>query len=191
MKKIIIIVLCLVYSTTSFSQKNVNYKTNYFTDTIQSKYLKEDRIISIYFPKNYSNLMEYPVIFATDGQIITDGKYNILLDSIIENKIIPPIILIGIYSNEKPATSNSEYRNYEYIESWSNKKDTILGCRFENHLSFFIKEVIQYIENQYSVTKNRENRMFYGCSNGAGFGITLLFKHPELFSNYLCFSPCY
>jgi predicted esterase len=31
--------------------------------------------------------------------------------------------------------------------------------------------------------------LFYGCSNGAGFGITLGLKYPSLFSDCICFSP--
>lgn len=34
-----------------------------------------------------------------------------------------------------------------------------------------------------------EKRIFYGYSNGVGFGINLLNKKPEIFKTYICLSP--
>jgi predicted alpha/beta superfamily hydrolase len=76
--------------------------SKFLIDTLQSRYMNEPRVICIYLPKDYSDSVQYPVVFATDGQMITDGRYRALLDSLIDRKIIPPIILAGAYSNEKP-----------------------------------------------------------------------------------------
>lgn len=161
-------------------------------DTIFSTNLNEHRFISTYLPKGYTKSKTYPVIYSTDGQIIVD-PYSKALDSIIATKVIPEFILVGVYSNEKKVpNSDSGCRNFEYIkgwaEEWADENDTLLNSRFSNHFKFFSKEAINFIEKKYSVAKSKNERHFYGVSNGAGFGVTLGSENPDLFSNYLCFS---
>ncbi|WP_320052761.1 alpha/beta hydrolase-fold protein [uncultured Acetobacteroides sp.] len=162
--------------------------SKFLIDTLQSRYMNEPRVICIYLPKDYSDSVQYPVVFATDGQIIADGHYRALLDSMIDRKIIPPVILAGAYSNDKPVPVNLSYRNYEYVETLKSA-DPKLKDLLVNHIGFFTKELIPYIEARYSISKERGSRFFYGVSNGAGFGITLSKLHPELFSELICFSP--
>lgn len=162
--------------------------SKFLIDTLQSRYMNEPRVICIYLPKDYSDSVQYPVVFATDGQIITDGRYRTLLDSMIDRKIIPPIILAGTYSNERPVSVNLSYRNYEYVETMKSTKPELKDL-LVNHIDFFAKELIPYVEKRYSISKELSNRFFYGASNGAGFGITLSKTHPELFSELICLSP--
>jgi enterochelin esterase-like enzyme len=145
-------------------------------------------LISVYLPKNYTKGITYPVIYSTDGQVIIDS-YKKDLDSILEKKSIPEFVFVGVHSNEKKVSdSNFSYRNYEYIKGWADKKDTLLNARFFNHYSFFLNEVISYTEQKYSVSRKKDERSFYGTSNGAGFGVTLGSENPDIFSNYICFS---
>ncbi len=160
-------------------------------DTILSSSLNEHRFITVYLPKGYTKKKQYSVIYCTDGQEIVDFYKNDL-DSIISHDIIPECILVGVHSNEK-AINNTQfsYRQCEYIQKWSKKwasSDSLLKHRFDDHFDFFTKELISYVENKYSVSNKREYRFFYGVSNGAGFGITLGTKRPDLFSVFLCYS---
>ena len=185
-----IIVLIGVIScrdTKKHTEKPLN-ESKITIDTIISINLNEPRLISIYLPKGYTKDKTYPVVYSTDGQIIIDS-YKQSLDSIIENKIIPEFIFVGVHSNENNVpNSDFSYRNYEYIKGWADEKDTLLNARFSNHFNFFSKEVLNYVEKKYSVSKERKNRFFYGTSNGAGFGVTLSSEYPDLFSNYICYS---
>jgi enterochelin esterase-like enzyme len=157
-------------------------------DTIFSTNLNEPRLISTYLPKGYTKEKTYPVIYSTDGQIIIDS-YSKDLDSVIENKTIREFIFVGVHSNEnKVPNTDFEYRNFEYIKGLADEKDTLLNACFANHHKFFSEEVIKYIEQKYSVAKTKNNKHFYGMSNGAGFGVSLGAENPNLFSNYLCFS---
>ena len=157
-------------------------------DTIFSESLNENRLISIYLPKSYTTEKTYPVVYSTDGQVIVNFYKN-GLDSIIENHISPEFIMIGVHSNETLVeNSNFHYRNYEYIKGWAEKNDTLLNSRFSNHYNFFSNEVISFVEKHYSVSQVKEERFFYGTSNGAGFGVTLGSENPDLFSNYICYS---
>jgi len=151
--------------------------------------LKEEREMTIYLPKDYEAELDLPVVYSTDGQIITNA-YIQAIDSLINNGISPKFILVGVHSNENLVqNSGNAFRNYEYLKSWSeDSENQKLNNLYKNHLEFFSVEVLQYIEDNFPVSRKSENRIFYGCSNGAGFGVCMSVDKPNLFDNYLCLS---
>lgn len=170
------------------NSKKVLNESKIINDTIFSKYLNEDRLISVYLPKGYLKSNVYPVVYAADGQIIVDS-YKKMLDSLINNKTLSKFILIGVHSNERKISGKVfEYRNYEYVKGFSGSKDTTLAQLYVNHYKFFTQEVINYAEMNYGVSTDDKDRIFYGTSNGAGFGVSIGAENPNLFSNYICFS---
>jgi len=157
------------------------------TDTVFSKSLNESRLLSIYLPKGYVQNRTYPVVYSADGQIVVEAYKN-EMDSLIANRILPEFILVGVHSNEKKIPGVIfEYRNYEYIKGFGNK-NTKLGQLYENHYEFFTQEVLKYVENKYLISKDYNNRIFYGISNGAGLGVSIGAENPKLFKHYICFS---
>lgn len=200
MKNIIITLLAFfsLFISCNTSKKTILNESKYYTDSIYSISLAEYRKHNIYLPKGFNSKTKYPIIYATDGYDI-NGKNFIKapLDSLINNKIIQPIIYIESHSNNKIADSTSStygdgrkvkynYRNFEYVENQTT--DSILSKRFDNHMNYFINEMIIHIEKELNQKNNKENRYFHGVSNGAGFGMSLLNKHPELIGTFLCFS---
>lgn len=184
------------------SKKDITgLKSRFFTDSIYSKNLGEYRKHNIYLPKEFDTDKEYPIFYATDGNEITkDNFYKKTLDSLINNELIKPIIFIESHSNSKIVDSTSQtrrdgtkvylqYRNFEYINDMAkSSNDSILINRFENHILYFNNELISSVEKTYNQNPNKENRYFYGFSNGAGFGLSLLNHYPNAIGTYLCFS---
>lgn len=176
-------------------------KSEFLTDSLYSKSLGEYRKHNIYLPKGFNTEKDYPIIYATDGNSnLTDKKT--LLDSLIDNKIIKPLILVASFANGKIADSTSmtvgngkrhdlTYRYFEYVNQVfpEDNKYPHLENTFKNHLDYFSKELIQNVEKKLNQTKTRNDRYFYGASNGAGFGLSLLNIKPNLIGTYLCFSP--
>lgn len=162
-------------------------KTNqsqYFIDTLFSQSLSENRLVTVYLPKGFNKDLKYPVVYMADGQLLIES-YVKSLDSLIENKAIPEIVVIGIQSNETLIPSMGlEYRNFEYINNLHGGKDT-LNKRFDKHFQFFTSEVVEYAEKNYSVSDKKEDRTFYGISNGADFGVTLAQEKPDFIGNYI------
>lgn len=165
-------------------------KTSVFIrNRIYSQTLLEEREYCLYLPPNFDPQLIYPVIFASDGQIISEGKYENLLDSLIENKIIPPSVLIGIYSNEQEVSSEEgrTLRYYEYVQRA--KQDKILRDRYDRHSDFFLEEIRDSVFSVYRIQPHPQYIIFYGCSNGGDYGMRLLYEHPEKFNYFFCCSP--
>ncbi len=190
------IVFYSVLCVTCFGQN----PSQYFTDSIYSENLKEYRLFNVYLPKNYDSDLRYPVIFKTDGGKIENAhsSYSLLLDSLIDNNRIKPIVLIEEHCNQKIAEyaqqgkSDSvaiQYRNYEYVKSNSDhSSDSILSKTFDNHLHFFIDEFIPTTTTKYHLSNEKSMRHFYGTSNGAGFGVFLFNTNPDIIGTYICYS---
>nr|WP_294861383.1 alpha/beta hydrolase-fold protein [uncultured Fluviicola sp.] len=161
-------------------------QSRFFTDSIFSSNLNEYRKITVYLPNEYDKESTvYPVIYTTDGQIITDS-YLKNMDSLIENKLVKPFVLIGSHSNEQPI-GGTEYRNLDYKRMTYNPEFP-LTIRFDQHMKFFTEELIRYAESSYRVSKKPQERSFYGVSNGADFGVSLAQDYPDFLKNFLLFS---
>src|SRR5690606_3695903 len=70
---------------------------------IDSKELKEQRVINVWLPEDYdSSETKYPVLYMPDGGIQEDFPHIAnTLSELIQNKKIPPFILVGIENTER------------------------------------------------------------------------------------------
>ena len=174
--------------------------STFYTDSIYSQYLKEYRKHNIYLPHGFDKTKSYPIIYATDGDMWT-GEHSIkrLLDSLISNKAFQPVIFVGSHSNSKAVENSSgqtqdgmsfslQYRLFEYVETDQEVPLPELEGLFQNHLDYFTKELIPQVEKELNQEIDPSDRIFYGVSNGGGFGANLLNKVPSLIGTYICYS---
>ncbi|MDT0557258.1 alpha/beta hydrolase-fold protein [Ichthyenterobacterium sp. W332] len=174
--------------------------SQYIIDSIYSKYLSEYRKHDIYLPQDFNEDLNYPIIYGTDGSSnVSDLKS--ILDSLIGNAIIKPVIFVASHSNGKVADSTTAkrgdgtslslaYRYFEYTNQYYAQDSSYvhLKHRFANHMDYFSEEFIPQFETKYKQEATNNSRFFYGVSNGAGFGMSLLNTHPNRIGTYLCFS---
>lgn len=175
-------------------------KSGYYTDSIYSEALGEYRGHNVYLPKGYRNSEQYPIIYATDGELSSESNsIKPVLDSLIENKLSKPFIYIESHSNanEVPGTQmqledgqlvSMQYRFFEFVESSNESGLPGTEDRFVNHMRYFKDEFIPQLEEKLGQNSQAEDRIFYGFSNGGAFGVNLLNKHPQLIGTYICYS---
>lgn len=145
----------------------------------------------LYISKGINTGKTYPVIYMADGLVFKECGFKRMLDSLIEIKAISPVVVACSYENKKTVPGyRLAYRNAEYIEALA-KNDNELAKLFDNHYLYFINEFIPYIESQAPVSTSADNRIFFGTSNSADFGITLSLRNPGMIAEYWCFSPVY
>lgn len=145
----------------------------------------------IYLPAGIKSKDELPVIYMADGLVFKECRFGRMIDSLVEMKAISPVIVACSYENKKTVPGyNIAFRNAEYIEALA-KNDNTLAELFENHFNFFVDEFIPYIEKKAPVSESAANRIFFGTSNSADFGITLSMRKQGLMNEYWCYSPVF
>lgn len=158
---------------------------------LKSRSTGTERSVGVYLPAGYTSSQTYPVIYMEDGLVFKEGNYQHLLDSLIDNSIIKPVVVACSYEDKNRIEGfELAVRNAEYVETVA-ASDPALQTIFDNHLKYFTDEFIPAIEDKYSVSTERADRIYYGTSNSADFGLTLSLLRPELFHEYWCFSPVF
>jgi len=171
-----LLTLCLALFTSGVFANSTIVEGLSDNHRISSKYLKYDLQYRVYLPKNYAKLTDLSVIYLTDGQsYIESGEFHLVLDKLIEENKIEPIMAVFIDPRD-PDNLSINRRNYEFF------------CN-EKYIEFVNLELIKTIEQQYKVTTDPQNRVMMGLSfgglNAACFG--LLSHHT--FRNLVMQSP--
>ncbi len=142
------------------------------------------REISIYLPEDYvcSNKY-YPTLYLLHGATgtnrtflgsgysntyMTGVKVNLIVDRLIDENIIKPLIIVLPNMNR----------------SWGRKLDP-----YDN---YFVEELMPFIDENYRTIKHRNARAIIGHSEGGHGSLHIAFSHPELFSQvggYSSYSP--
>jgi enterochelin esterase-like enzyme len=140
-------------------------------DTIfASKSLGNSRTVKIYLPAGYSTKGNaYPAVLFHDGlEYITLGSACIILDNLIAEKRIRPVI--GIFL--PPVDRNPEYSD--------EKRDL--------YTSFIVSELMPAIDAAYHTSRDPHNRATAGISNGGNAALYLGMMHPESFGKIAAYS---
>lgn len=159
------LVLFLFLSGSIYAQGSV-VETSFY-----SAALGGDRFVQIYLPEGYDPVgsIDYPVIYFLHGVSDDHTGYPFIidiLDSLIENQIIEPVIVV------KP-----DGRSVPYVVSWYT--NSILNGAFEDYI---VSDLVNFVEANYRVLPTRENRYVMGHSAGGYGSMTLGLKHPDIYS---------
>lgn len=190
MKKafIIIVAACAIAAVCSC---NANHGESQFKEFDISCSDGTTRQGGVYIPKKTRHDDRLPVIYMADGLVFKDCNFKHMIDSLIDNHLINPVVVACSYENKRTIPGyRIAYRNAEYIEEVS-KQDNKLAAIYESHMIYFCSEFIPYIQKNAPVSANREDMLFFGTSNSADFGLTLSMRNPELIQEYWCYSPVF
>ncbi len=145
---------------------------------LDSDYLDRTVKLDAYLPKNINNPAEITLLIINDGQDMDVLGLAPLLNSLLEEEAITPILVVGIHCNE--------YRKLEY--GTADILDyQMYGSRARYHRKFILKELIPYISTTYSIETFKEIA-FAGFSLGGLSAMDIAWKHPEVFSKVGVFS---
>ncbi len=163
------------------NQKVSALKGRIIQDSLQSKWLNENRNLSIYLPPNYNKTSKkHQVIYLTDGAWITN--YATYIEQLIINKQIPPIVLIGVHSNDNTI---KQFRTLAYLKDIHKYIPDTDSTLYSKHMKFFNEEVIEHIEAKFNVSNQQTDRMIFGCSNGAAFSLDASINYPNMYQHII------
>jgi enterochelin esterase-like enzyme len=131
------------------------------------------RVVAVYIPAEYVPGTAAPLLVGMDGP---DRAMFPLLDNLIAQRRIPPIVFISIANGGGDAQGSE--RGLEY--------DTMSGLYAE----FIEKEILPFVEYQYGVklTRDPDGRAAMGNSSGGACAFIMAWYHPELYHRVLTYS---
>ncbi|MEI6574896.1 MAG: alpha/beta hydrolase-fold protein [Bacteroidota bacterium] len=141
-----------------------------FDTTFQSETMKEPRQLKIYLPFGYSTATgHYPIIFFFDGNdFFKFTQATILLDNMIADKRIPPVIAVF----EQPVHRDAEYSG-------------MLQGKFTDYI---VSELVPFIDNRFRTILSADKRVLAGISNGGNIALWIGGTHPEVFGKVIAMS---
>lgn len=149
---------------------------------ISSKFVNENRVINVWTPKNYSQSKDsFPVLYMPDGGIKEDFPHIAnTLSKLIDEKKIPPYILVGIENTERrhdlSGPTKVEY-DLKYVPNPGGSN---------NFRSFIKNELFPEIETKYR-TKNK--KAIIGESAAGIFVIETFLLDNNMFDYYIAMDP--
>ena len=143
---------------------------------ITSDILGYDLQYRVYQPAKHESLGALKVLYVTDGQsYIHNGRMLRLLDRLIENQAIEPIVVVFVDPRD-PDNTHRNRRNEQFL------------CNAD-YYRFYAEELIAAIEANYNVAGAREGRAILGLSFGATNAACFLLRGHDLFANFGMQSP--
>jgi predicted alpha/beta superfamily hydrolase len=142
------------------------------------------RDIAVWLPRFYElqKRRDYPVLYLNDGQDLFDpataagGRdwgVDETLDRLIEEELVEPMIVVGIYSTED--------RLEEYVPSE----------RGEAYMRFLVETVKPLIDRRYRTRPGRHNTFVGGAELGGVIAFATAWTHPEVFGAAISLSPAF
>ncbi len=133
-----------------------------------------ERNYSIYIPSQYDATKPCCLLVVQDGlRKAQQWKFPTVLDNLIHEKQIPPMIGVFISPGVVPApNSNSQprfNRSFEYDG---------MG---DSYARFLLKEILPAVKKKYNISEDPNDRMIAGSSSGAICAFTVAWERPDSF----------
>jgi enterochelin esterase-like enzyme len=158
------------------SEDSRYYKRTVQREEIYSANLGETRSLRIYLPPGYNELLSYPVIYCHDGeQFFNFGRIATTLTRCILDEGMEPAIIVGV--DVQLAERTAEYAPE--------------GKRYLAYSRFFCEELLPWIESQYPIRADRNERIIAGDSLGGTVSLHLTLDYPSLFCRVISLSGAF
>ena len=150
------------------------------TFVIKSKLLNRTHLVFVYTPWGYKQSKQlYPTMYVTDGgEYISLALMLNVLDNLIANKLIQPIVAIFIDPRTDIRDSQTSKRMVDYTMS-------------DTFVNFLITEVRAKFIKQYRLDARPERTGIMGASLGGLIATYAAYTRPEVFGLCAAQSPAY
>lgn len=177
-------------------------------ENFSSKFISP-RNIDIWLPEGYSSQKKYAVLYMHDGQMLFDStttwnKQDWQADEVATKLMsahkTKDFIIVGIWNGG--ATRHPDYFPQKPYESLSPNQKVFVTNELkkigrteenfqpvsDNYLRFLVKELKPYIDQHFSVKKDRANTFIAGSSMGGLISMYAICEYPEIFGGAACLS---
>lgn len=145
---------------------------------IKSNFLERDVQIDAYLPLNIQHTEDLSLLLINDGQDLPKMPFDEMLDSLISENLIEPLVCMGIHCGadrkmEYGVAVEKDYRGR--------------GAKAGAYTRFVLEELLPFIHKTYRIQSFRE-KAFAGFSLGALSALDIVWNHPENFAKAASFS---
>ena len=145
--------------------------------TIQSDQLGYAVHYRVYTPVGYTKLRSLPVLYVTDGQdFIQFGKMVTVLDNLIAQKKIRPIIVVFI--NSRDVETGQDLGEEQFFDN----------ARYGN---FITKELVPIVDTRYYTNRTADARAILGAAGGGYHAAYFALNHSDRFHLIAMQSPSF
>ncbi len=135
----------------------------------------------VYRPAGYDTLSDLRTLYITDGQEYADdrlGSTRIVLDNIIAEGLVPPLLAIFIDPRDPDDTANNR-RQSQYADA------------YDTFAAFVADELVPVIDREYKTSRRPEHRAILGTSLGGIFSAYLGATQADTFGCIGIHSPAF
>lgn len=148
----------------------------------------------IYTPPGYDQnpTKSYPVFYLISGTTDTEetwfkvGRVNFILDNLIAEGKAEPMIIVMPYGNVE-ATIAAQTGGPKPDDPRGRESDEAVR-RAKTFRDDLVNNIIPYVENNYRIIANGDNRAIGGFSRGGGQTLRTAFANMDKFSWICCYS---
>jgi enterochelin esterase-like enzyme len=146
--------------------------------TLNSELLQREVMLDVYLPVNILQPAQMSLLLINDGQDLPKMPFNKILNELLAENKIEPILCIGIYC--------SADRKMEYgVANQPDYKGR--GAKAGAYTNFVFDELLPMIHEKYNVPSFKE-KSFAGFSLGGLSAMDIVWNHPYEFANVGVFS---
>ena len=139
---------------------------------MDSSFLGRNVLVDLYVPVIDGEGKRLPILWINDGQDLEKMSFDLMLNRLIADQSISPLICVGIHANED--------RRMEY--GTANKPDFMQrGAKSALHNRFVLEELQPFIQEKLAVP-SFGTMGYAGFSLGGLSAIDTVWNHPDLFS---------
>ncbi len=146
-----------------------NYKENNQHGSLDSLIVNSailspnNRSLKIYLPADYDSLNSLPVLYANAGfKALSFNSYKNILDNLLADKKIEPLIVVFIKYEENDATY--------FIDN------------ADDYMNFLSEELVPFIDSKFKTSALARDRAITGISAGGHISLLTALIKPDVFS---------
>jgi enterochelin esterase-like enzyme len=162
--------------------------------SLESQIFGNRRAIRVHLPIGYDRpehaQRHYPVLFLNDGFAVFSPKSwdaPSIVDALTRDRVIPPIILVGIDNAASiPGSTNpSRDRTNEFLPFPDPLEPEIPAPQGTKYPEFVVREVLPLVESQFRTSSDAALTAIGGSSYGGIAALYTLIRHPTRFGRLL------
>ena len=145
---------------------------------IYSEFLERDVIIDVYLPAQPFERNSVDLLMINDGQDLQTMNFRSLLDSLISDEKIAPVLCVGIHCGINRMQEYGTICRADYKGR---------GAKAGLYNRFIFDELLPFLQAEFNIASFKE-KSFAGFSLGGLSALDIVWNHPHEFSKVGVFS---